>query len=268
MSENLVYQYDEPWQETETFLRLLAGPRFSSPPTDENGLVIRDYSTTISRDLRDHPKMRVNLNDPDDREYVARKICRNKRPAYVGMLISRIEQATDWRRRRDGRCFPVDHYKRTNAHIEYFQALFCDIEGDDIEEQVQRLRDFALHPTMLVWSGHVSLHAYWVLQEPVTARYWDKLMRALCAELRGSRQVLRPMQEMRLPGGVHEETGIPAALMFAGERYYRAKQVTDAITLSAEEIDRYFDGDDRMPIGTEMVQSAESVATRPLGRRA
>jgi len=76
------------------------------------------------------------------------------------------------------------------------------------------------------------------------------------------------MQEMRLPGGVHEETGIPAALMFAGERYYRAKQVTDAITLSAEEIDRYFDGDDRMPIGTEMVQSAESVATRPLGHHA
>ncbi len=136
----------------------------------------------------------------------------------------------------------VDHYRRTNAHVEHFQALWCDIEGDDRDEQIQRLDDFAVDPTMVVRSGNISLQAHWVLKKPVTERYWRKLMRALCAQLRGNRRVLCPMQQMRLPGGVHEETGVPAALMFAGERYCRAKQVADAITLTADEIERYFDG--------------------------
>ncbi len=37
---------------------------------------------------------------------------------------------------------------------------------------------------------------------------------------------------MRLPGGVHERTGERAALVLAGERFYRARQVADAIALS------------------------------------
>lgn len=88
MSSDLDLQWSEPWQETETFSRLLAGPRFGTPPTDERGVVVRHYSTTINRRpfLRDHPKMRVDLSDPDDREYVARTIWRYSRPAYVGVL--------------------------------------------------------------------------------------------------------------------------------------------------------------------------------------
>ncbi len=81
VTDDLVIQYAEPWRETETFLRLLPGPRFSTPPTDENGVVIRHYSTTVSRNLRDHPKMRVDLSDGDDREIVARRVWRSERPA-------------------------------------------------------------------------------------------------------------------------------------------------------------------------------------------
>ncbi len=49
MVKGLVNEYDEPWQETETFLRLLPGPRFARPPTDDCGVVIRHYSTTVTR---------------------------------------------------------------------------------------------------------------------------------------------------------------------------------------------------------------------------
>ena len=232
MTDDLVIDYSEPWRETETFLRLLPGPRFSSPPTDENGVVIRHYSTTVSRKLRDHPKMRVDLSDPDDREIVARRVWRYKCPAYVGVLLSRIEPMTQWRRRRDGRCFAVDFYRRTNRDIEHRQALWCDIEGDEIDGQFRRLSAMPLRPTMVVWSGHRSLHAYWILERPVTEPTFRRLMRGLCDRLRGNRNVLRPMQQMRLPGGVHEKSGARAALVLAGERYYRARQVADAIGLS------------------------------------
>jgi len=146
MADDLVIDYDEPWRETETFLRLLPGPRFETPPKDENGVVIRHYSTTVSRELRDHPKMRVDLSEPDDREIVAKWVCRGRRPAYVGVLLSRIEQKTQWRKRRDGKLFPVDFYRRTNDDIEYRQALSCDIEGDDVGDQFRRLSNMPLRP--------------------------------------------------------------------------------------------------------------------------
>jgi hypothetical protein len=231
MTDDLVIDYSEPWRETETFLRLLPGPMFSTPPADENGVVIRHYSTTVSRKLRDHPKMRVDLSDPDDREIVAKRVCRGRRPAYVGVLLSRIEQMTRWRKRRDGRLFPVDYYRRTNRDIEYRQALWCDIEGDDIDDQFRRLSNMPLRPTMAVWSGNRSIQAYWILSRPVTDGAFRRLMDGLCDRLRGNRNVLRPMQQMCLPGGVHEKTGVRAALVLAGERYYRARQVADALAL-------------------------------------
>jgi len=79
VTDDLVIQYAEPWQETETFLRLLPEPMFSYPPTDENGVVIRHYSTTVTRSLLDHPKIRVDLSDPDDSEIVDRRACRDRR---------------------------------------------------------------------------------------------------------------------------------------------------------------------------------------------
>ena len=243
MNNPITLEWDEPWRETETFLRLLRGPRFAAPPTDEHGIAIGGYCTTINREpfLRDHPKMRVDLSDPDDRENVARRIWRDGRPAYVGVLLCRIDQATEWRRRRDnGKAFPVGFYRRTNAHVEHRQALWCDIEGSDLDEQIQRLRDFAVHPTMVVWSGHLSLHAYWILERPVTGRAFRRLMPALCAQLRGNRRAISPMQQMRLPGGVHERTGARASLVLAGERYYRAGQVARAITVSDGEVEAYF----------------------------
>ncbi len=72
-------------------------------------------------------------------------------------------------------------------------------------------------------------------------RTFRLLMRRLCDRLRGNRRVLRPMQQMRLPGGVHEKTGERAALVLAGERYYRARQVADAIALSREENEGHFE---------------------------
>ncbi len=83
MTDDLVIEYAESWQETETFFRLLPGPRFSTPLADENGVVVRNYSTTVSRRLRDHPKMRVDLSDPDDREIVARRVWRYSTSALV-----------------------------------------------------------------------------------------------------------------------------------------------------------------------------------------
>jgi len=234
VTDDLVIQYAEPWQETDTFLRLLPGPRFSTPPTDENGVVIRHYSTTVTRSLRDHPKMCVDLSDPDDRENVARRIWRLGGPAHVGVLLTRIEPMKRWRKRRDGRLFPVDFYRRTNRDIEYRQALWCDIEGDDVEDQYRRLSDMPLRPTMVVWSGNRSIQAYWILEKPVTDGTFRRLMDRLCDRVRGNRNVLRPMQQMRLPGGFHEETGARAALVLAGERFYRARQVADALALCGE----------------------------------
>ncbi len=56
MVKDSVFEYDEPWRETETFLRLLPGPRFARPPIDENGVVIRHNSTTISARVQREPE--------------------------------------------------------------------------------------------------------------------------------------------------------------------------------------------------------------------
>ena len=57
-------------------------------PHDACGVAIRHFSATINRKpfLGDHPKMKVDPSDPDDREYVARTIWRYSRPTYVGVL--------------------------------------------------------------------------------------------------------------------------------------------------------------------------------------
>lgn len=73
MTEDLVIDYSEPWQETGTFLRLQPGPQVSTPPTDKSGVGMRHHVATASRNLSHHPK---DARGPVRRQRRARSISR------------------------------------------------------------------------------------------------------------------------------------------------------------------------------------------------
>ncbi len=68
-----------------------------------------------------------------------------------------------------------------------------------MDDQFRRLSYIPLRPTMVVWSGNRSIQAYWNLERPVTDGTFRRLMDRLCDRVHGNRNVLRPMQQMRLP---------------------------------------------------------------------
>ncbi len=236
-------------EETERFLRRLAGPRCRKSYCDENGKKAHHCTTVnFTREIKSHPNDSLCLCCRDSRRQISERVWRaTKRGAFIGVSISAQEFEVEWKDRKDGRGrFPIDRYHRTNALVETFQALWCEMDRGTVREQWDRLHSFGVFPTMIVWSGGKSLQAYWVLAEPTDRERFNSVMPRLCAQLFGDGNAILAMHQLRLPGSIHFKTLERgrlrrARLIHDEERFPAIEQIEAALTLTPEEVTSYMD---------------------------
>ncbi len=235
-------------EETERFVRRLTGPKCCKPYRDENGEE-KHHCTTVNftREIRSHPNDSMCLCCRDSRRRISEKVWNTRtNGAFIGVSLSKQELEVKWTDRKDGRRFPVNRYHRTNALVETFQALWCELDRGSVREQWDRLRSFGVFPTMIVWSGGKSLHAYWVLAESTDRERFNSVMPRLCAQLLGDGKTIPAMHQLRLPGSIHSrslERGRlrRARLIHDDERFPAIEEIEAALTLSPEEVTAYMD---------------------------
>ncbi|MFQ5464022.1 MAG: hypothetical protein ACE5E5_15530, partial [Phycisphaerae bacterium] len=239
-------------EETDRFLRRLGGPKCHEPYRDENGHE-KHHRTTVNftREIRSHPNAMLCLCCENRRRKIAESVWqRTKNAGFIGVLISKVpdEPETVWRQRKDGKRFPTERVERSNAHVETFQALWCEMDRGTVREQWDRLHSFGVTPTMIVWSGGKSLHAYWVLAEPIDRENFNAVMPRLCAQLLGDGKTIDAMHQLRLPGSIHSkslERGRlrRARLIHEEDRFPTIEEIEAALTLDDEEVTAYMDNE-------------------------
>ena len=119
----------------------------------------------------------------------------------------------------------------TDADITAVPALFVEWDdGASIEEQTARPAALGLpDPTVMVSTGGKSVHAYWVLNEPMAPDEWRPLQRRLIAHCNGDKACSNPARVMRLPGSEYiskttgEPTGECQIISDPGSRYSAAE---------------------------------------------
>ncbi len=234
--------------ETERFLRRLAGPMCCNPHRDGNGSKMHHFTTVnFTREIKSHPNDSLCLCCRDSRLRISEKVWNTRtNGAFIGVCLSKQELEVKWTDRNDGGRFPTNRYHRTNAHVETCQALWCEMDRGSVREQWDRLRSFGVFPTMIVWSGGKSLHAYWVLAEPIDRERFNAVMPRLCAQLLGDGKTLPAMHQLRLPGSIHSkslERGRlrRARLIHEEDSFPAIEEIEAALTLSMEEVTAYMD---------------------------
>jgi hypothetical protein len=92
-------------------------------------------------------------------------------------------------------------------------ALFVEWDDQSIEWQLTAWREhFHLpEPSVMVLTGGKSVHAYWVLDQPLPPEQWKPIQSRLVDHCKGDTQCKNPSRLMRLPGSVYfdKKTGQP-----------------------------------------------------------
>lgn len=101
----------------------------------------------------------------------------------------------------------------TDADVTCCGVLFAEWDdGASIEEQAQRWQAFGLpEPTVMVATGGKSVHAHWLLTEPMQPDQWRVLQKRLITYVKGDQQCKNPSRVMRLPGSIYYEKETGAA---------------------------------------------------------
>ena len=232
-------------EETVKYASIIRGPRCREPYLDRHGK-LQHHRTTVNftKEIKSHPDTVMCLCCEDSHWEIAGSVWRRtKKAGFIGVLISDVpeEPETVWRRRTDGRRFPASRVVRDNASVMTFQTLWCEMDTGSLDEQWDRLHSFGVFPTMVVWSGAKSLHAYWVLAEPTDRERFNSVMPRLCAQLLGDGKAISAMHQLRLPGSIHSKSGMRARLEYAEERFPAIEEIEAALTLPMEEVTAYMD---------------------------
>jgi hypothetical protein len=119
-----------------------------------------------------------------------------------------------------------------DADITSLPALFAEWDTGTAAEQQQALDASGLpEPSMLVHTGGKSLHAYWLLDEPISPEQWKLATRRLIAHTGADPQCSNPSRVMRLPGSTYYDkktgkpTGTASIISAPGTRYALAALV-------------------------------------------
>jgi hypothetical protein len=91
-------------------------------------------------------------------------------------------------------------------------VVWIDIDDG---EALERLREFAHRPHLVVASGSGGAHAYWRLTEEQLPAVIERANRMLCAALHGDLASTDAARIMRLPGTVNHKAGRTCRLLYA-----------------------------------------------------
>ena len=103
-----------------------------------------------------------------------------------------------------------------NDHIQEAEWIWCEGDGGlSLEDQYQTIREsFLLPPNVCIWSGGKSLHAYWHLSKAIPPEKFRDWMQRLAEQVnkhnpayQADKGLNNPSRVMRIPGGIHPQTG-------------------------------------------------------------
>ena len=103
----------------------------------------------------------------------------------------------EWNKTR-GIYYIVNAGGNSDAEISRINAAFCEIDNLSIEEQ-HDIFDNALLPPSIRVDTKQSVHAYWLLNEFITANDFIFLQRGLIEKFNSDRSLFNPSRLMRIP---------------------------------------------------------------------
>jgi predicted P-loop ATPase len=142
---------------------------------------------------------------------------------------------TEWEVDGRGIYFVVNGYGHTDDKVKTGRAIFYEHDDLDIEAQIILWQHLELpQPTFQVMTGGKSVHSYWTLDEPISAKEWRSLQSDLLDFADADRSIKNPSRVMRLAGYKHPETGKPAQLINVSEARYSFELLRNLVPKKAE----------------------------------
>ncbi len=122
-----------------------------------------------------------------------------------------LREAQQWQREGRGVYLVINDGGDSKAAITQCVAVFCEWDNKPLDWQVGAWRELGLgEPSIMVASGNKSVHAYWVLKEPISRERWEPIQAALISHAGADEQCKDASRVMRLPGCWHiDSTGQP-----------------------------------------------------------
>ena len=132
-----------------------------------------------------------------------------------------------------GTYFIVNAGGTVKNEIKRINAWFCENDTLSIEEQLERLNDCPLPPSVLVIAKK-SVHAYWLVRGDCIISEWENIQKRLIAHFDGDKSLINANRLMRLPFFDH--------VKFTGENA-RVGDENDTQRFLNEEPDKHNDYD-------------------------
>ena len=136
-----------------------------------------------------------------------------------------LREAQQWQREGRGVYLVINDGGDSKASITQCLAVFCEWDDKPLDWQIRAWQELGLgEPSIMVASGNKSVHAYWVLQEPISRERWEPIQAALITHAGADEQCKDASRVMRLPGCWHiDSTGQPTlqseVIHESGRRY-------------------------------------------------
>jgi len=180
-------------------------------------------------DLEEKVRLRVFSDRPDS--------------AFAGMktesILEHITDITDNLKAHNekgrGIYFVVNHGGHEDSAINRINAHFCEMDDVPLEEQLKRVWDFPLEPSLIV-KTRKSLHCYWLMQHAEVSRF-RHIQKKLIAHFNADPACVNESRVFRLPGYYHckEEPLLVECIKFSPEKRYTQEQLETVLPDLPEE---------------------------------
>ena len=125
--------------------------------------------------------------------------------------------------------FVVNTGGQDDASINRINAQFVECDEKSIEEQMKRIEEFSLKPSMII-KTRKSLHTYWFVKDADVEKFRG-VQKQLVAYFDGDPMCVNESRVMRLPGYNHckQEPVLVECILFHPERKYTQQQLIDVL---------------------------------------
>ena len=136
----------------------------------------------------------------------------------------------------NGIFFVVNGGGNRDTDVTTVRALFTDDDNHSFEDQLQRLNEFPLAPSIIV-KTRKSFHPYWLSEKSDDVQTWRELQNRLINHFGSDPRIENPSRVMRVPGFYHckAEPVMVTLIKFNPELRYRLEQFDEVLPPLTEE---------------------------------
>ncbi|WP_170291989.1 DNA-primase RepB domain-containing protein [Heliobacterium mobile] len=163
-------------------------------------------------------------------------------PTAIAEAMTQLE---DYNRRGFGVYFVVNTGGTKDSEITGIRAHFMEMDDVSLDEQRKLIDNFPLDPSLLVYSGGKSYHAYWFVQDAKVSMF-RHIQERLIKSFNSDPSLVNSAQKMRLPGFNNcKPNGHTCEVIHYSGKVYRQEDIVAATpdVYSPVKVTRQFDCD-------------------------